>query len=111
MAEITPGSKLTEDQKKKVMEWAKTRAQGGSGVCSFCGTNAWSLVQEMLEISVFRGGKLLVGGNVVPAFMLVCNTCGHLEMVSAVQAGLMESPKPSEPEKPIAAQKEEPSGK
>jgi hypothetical protein len=107
MAEIKPGSKLTEDQKQKVQQWVQEKARGGM-VCSFCGTNTWHLAEDFYEVRIFQGGSIILGGGgaVAPAFMLICDTCGHIELVSAIIAGLIEIPSPSEEQK-----EEQPSGK
>ena len=105
MAEIKSGSKLTDEQRRKITEWTQTVGKGGPGCC-FCGNNVWTLLQEMVQVPVFQGSQLMIGGQVVPAFMLVCDICGHLELISAVKAGLVEGPKPTEAQK-----KEEPNAK
>ena len=83
------GRKLTEDEKKRVQEWAKTVGTGGMG-CSFCGTHDWHTHDEFVELRMFHGGGLTLGGAIVPAVLFACAKCGHIELISAIATGIMK---------------------
>jgi hypothetical protein len=59
--------------------------------CLQCGTTNWSLNSEIVMLPSFEQGGVFASRTSTPAVVLVCPTCGHLLLFSAIVAGLMDA--------------------
>lgn len=57
--------------------------------CSACGTNRWTLSNEMYLLSAFSSGAIVLGSG-LPCVALVCRNCGHTQLYNVFVAGLSE---------------------
>lgn len=87
-----PTSKLSEAHRKKVNAWFEKRVKPNKGAgCPICGTQHWSVLDDFVTPPNFApNGGMLLGGEMYPHFMLVCNTCSTIQFINAVQAGVLD---------------------
>lgn len=57
--------------------------------CPACGTNSWLLDQEIYQLPSFSPASP-ANAPVYPVAMLVCSSCGHLRLFSAISLGLVK---------------------
>ena len=56
--------------------------------CPVCTTNQWT-VGDIVELRLFEGGGLVVGGPVYPLVPVICNKCGNTFLINAITAGVL----------------------
>lgn len=79
----------------KATEWLEEKWKGSKN-CPICLNNSWSIT-EPIEMRIFAGGAFFAGGNLYPAFQVICTTCGHVILFNSIVAGITARPEP-EPE-------------
>lgn len=85
--------KLTQKDKTKIADWLNNKSKFHN--CPSCGSNAWTLGDDLLNLMVYSGGNLVLGGPTYPVAFLVCNTCAYVRQYMAVPMGII-STSPSE---------------
>jgi hypothetical protein len=86
-------------QQQAAIEWLEQKWTTPK-TCPICMSNSWqtSPVQQLLQ---FTGGGLVIGGPVVPVFLVVCNVCGYTLAFNAILSGVV---KPEPPQTPRAGE-------
>lgn len=81
--------KLTEDQRKKLVEFLNEKR--ASPNCPMCDSKSWGVSDTIFELREFQGGSLMVGGNqnIFPVIPISCNECGHTIFINAIRAGVL----------------------
>lgn len=85
---------LLPEERAEFSTWLneKTKPQP----CVFCGKNAWVVGDSAVNLFLYYGDAgLQFGGPTIPAFLVYCANCGHIEFFSPV---VMKLVKPSAPE-------------
>ena len=78
----------TFDQKKFLEALNKIRKQKIPN-CSFCGGNNFTLPEEISPIILSKDLTSMQLGISMPAGMLVCSRCGHVEFFALGALGLL----------------------
>jgi hypothetical protein len=84
-----PSSQLTEAQKAKIDQWARTKLPAGGVACPICQTKNWTILPELLAPPAFHGGSLIIGGSSFPHFVMACTNCGNSQFINAVATGIV----------------------
>lgn len=81
--------RLTEEQKKKMVEYIQQKWAPPS-TCPVCKQNNWNVSSEVYEFREFHGGSMVIGGKsgIVPLIPVTCNYCGNTVLFNALIAGL-----------------------
>jgi hypothetical protein len=58
---------------KKVGNWLSQK--GVHGRCSCCGKNEWVVGEELMQVSPFTGGNLIIGGPTMLYVAMMCKNC------------------------------------
>ncbi len=82
-----PDGRLTDDELATVRDWLSERAPKGG--CPVCKHTEFAVAGHLVELRVFRGGDLHVGGPIYPAALASCQKCHHLMLFSATAIGLL----------------------
>lgn len=83
---VTQREKLDTD---KALAWL-AKHWDKSHDCPICGSDNWTISDDVVEVRRFRGGALGVGGPLYPYLVVTCSTCGHTHFFNALVAGLVE---------------------
>jgi len=83
-------NKLTEEEKKAVVDWINKRAPGMT--CGVCGQKHFILGDHAIAGFVHSGGGLALGGVTYPQIMVICTNCGHTINFNAVVIGALKPP-------------------
>lgn len=59
--------------------------------CPICGSDKWSIPEELVELRQFYHGSIVMGGGVYPNIVVICTVCGYTFFMNAVIAGLVDS--------------------
>jgi len=65
--------------------------------CTLCGSNVWSIEQNLAELRFLSTGGFVVGGPIIPLIVITCNNCGNTVLVNAMKAG-WKPPTPATPD-------------
>ena len=60
---------------------------GGMKTCTVCGSNKWSIEENLAELRFLNVGAFTVGGPVIPLVVVICATCGHTVLFNPLRAG------------------------
>lgn len=60
------------------------------GKCPVCGNRHWTLLNHFVEVPIYRGGNMLVGGESYPNVGLLCSNCGNTQLINAVVSGILK---------------------
>ena len=83
---------LNESQKKQFLHWLKAKRKD-SEICPVCHQKNWGLSDSVSELRNFAGGKLAVGGTIIPLLCAVCTNCGYTRLFNAITIGIVEPPR------------------
>jgi hypothetical protein len=87
---------LTDDDKKKVLEWITTKC--GAMRCVCCGHGKWELLPPAsVVIGVDLHSTRFHYHEGIPVVTIVCTTCGHLVHFSAGVLGFRPDAPPPAP--------------
>ena len=84
--DIKQRSKLDPDQ---AIAWLDQHWKG-THKCPICTNDNWTVSDDLVEVGLFKGGALVVGGALFPFMVVTCNTCGHTLLFNAIKAGLVQ---------------------
>lgn len=87
---------LSPEQKEKVRQWLTDHWT--TPACPFHGPTTWQIGGIVGQISGYSKGALVLGGQVYPSIVLICNQCGYEVLINAIRAGIVEADKPEETE-------------
>ena len=85
-----PGFKMTEDDKKKVVD--KLNERGVHPVCPMCGNKNFSLAEGYFN-NILQGSiqsALVLGGPSVPTIAIICTNCGFTSQHALGALGLLQ---------------------
>lgn len=87
---------LTEEDKKRIMEWLNQKC--GQMRCTCCGLGQWALVDiAVLPIGVDLHSTRFFYHQGVPQVSIACQNCGHMLFFNAGIMGFKpDIPKPGE---------------
>lgn len=68
------------------------RVKWNNTSCPMCGTNDWSVAEEIFELREFQDGNLVAGGPLYPVIPVSCKNCGMSLMINAIVAGVLPKP-------------------
>lgn len=95
-----PGEgKLTGEQIRKARQWLVSKCPEFK--CPLCGSKAVEVHERVVELRTFNLGKLVIGGDVFPNILVICEQCGCSTLINAIMAGVIDPSSektPSEPE-------------
>lgn len=57
--------------------------------CPFCGCNNFTTTESMAKIIIDKDFKAMDLGTTIPAGMIVCTNCGHMEFFALGSLGLL----------------------
>lgn len=77
-------SLLTDEQEERALKWIAENCPVQR--CPLCGTDQWVLQKNFVEIRPFNWGDFIVGGNLYPNVMLMCQKCGHVVLINALHS-------------------------
>ena len=77
---------LTKKQTDTFQKWLNNKAPAHN--CGMCGANKWAL-GDIIQPPVRTGDEIALGGPSIPAVMLICGNCAHIELFAAVKVGLL----------------------
>ena len=79
---------LNEQQKQRILQ--SLTEHEVSLPCSRCGNNNFSLLDGLASIAVGDGKTFVVGGQTVPAVVVICTRCGAVYHHALGVLGLFE---------------------
>lgn len=90
---------LTKEQSDLVIKTLQER--GVTMPCPRCGNNSFTLQDGYFSQTVQSSQtNVVLGGQILPSVMVICNKCGYMSQYALGVLGLMEPKKtPEEPEK------------
>lgn len=80
--------KLSESDKRQIANWLNERAR--SNHCPSCGSNNWSMGDDLFNLMPYTGGGMIIGGPTYPVVFLVCNHCAYVRQYMAMPMGIFE---------------------
>jgi C4-type Zn-finger protein len=84
---VPESGKLSPEGKQKFVEWLNEKSK--SAECPVCGTNQWNVGDDLLNLTPFTGGTLVVGGLSYPVAFISCGNCMYVRHFMAVPLGLV----------------------
>jgi len=87
MSEDKPKRFFDEEKKKKALE-ELSKKWTGKKECEICGTNNWSVPDDIVMPMAFTGGGLTIGGPTYPQLQIICSNCGNTKIFNAVILGI-----------------------
>ena len=82
-----------EEKKFDPKEFAATVQQrfkfGAVPICPFCGGNQFTTTDDMATIMITKSFHGMEIGNSIPAGMIICQKCGHIEFFALGALGLL----------------------
>lgn len=85
----TADGKLTDEDKSRIVKWLQTKTTIHS--CPSCGSNNWTVGDDLINLMPFTGGNLIIGGPTYPAAFVVCNSCAFIKHFMAVPIGVVNA--------------------
>ena len=76
---------------EKALEWVDSHWKGNK-LCGVCGNTDWGIIDEVVEVRAYNGGRTVIGGSIFPHLAVICNICGNTLFFNAILAGLVEHP-------------------
>ena len=73
----------------RVADWMRENWKTNTK-CPICGTDAWNIGEDVIEIREFTGHYVGTGGNIYPYVQLSCTKCGYTLFFNALIAGIVD---------------------
>jgi putative N-acetylmannosamine-6-phosphate epimerase len=90
--------KLTLEHRRRFEGWIASKAEI-VGKCPVCRDRKWTILDHFIDLPIYRGGSIVMGGQSYPNIGLVCTNCGNTQLINAVISGIVEEDQTvSEPE-------------
>ena len=84
--------RLSDQDKQKIADWLDEKWTQPSK-CSVCGHSDWTLGEHLVNLQIYYGGGLRIGGPTYPYVMVICKNCAQTLFFNAVMLGLIPSGK------------------
>lgn len=85
-----------QETREKIIHWLNEKWRG-SKFCPICGSSNWAVGEILGEIREFKGGALVLPGQLFPLVVVTCQTCGNTVLLNAIVAGIVKAPPPQAP--------------
>ena len=80
------------DKLKRICEAIQKKLGGRTLLCGICGGSRWGLSQAIVklpvDLNINTSGGLVIGGEIMPLAMMVCESCGQALSFNLVTLGL-----------------------
>ena len=80
---------FNEEKKNKVLAWLDEKWPKERRCCEICGSESWTLAQDITVPLVFEG-SIKFGGATYPQISVICNNCGNTKNFNAVMMGVLQ---------------------
>jgi predicted nucleic-acid-binding Zn-ribbon protein len=81
---------LTEDDKKKIVDWLRNTSWGLDAKCPICGDTNWAIGEYLVQpVTLGAGGGLQLGGTGYPQIQIISTRCGYTIFLNAVIVGIL----------------------
>ncbi len=79
--------RISPDQLEHLRQHLQATFKGG---CTVCGNPHWQFDDIIFELRQFVGGGISTEGMIKPVIAVTCSTCGHIIMINAINAGVIQ---------------------
>ena len=78
-----------KEKQAKAIEWLEKVWTKNDKSCEVCGTNKWTLADDLVSPVIFNNNQITLGGNIYPHFMITCSKCGNSKTFNAILCGIL----------------------
>ena len=79
--------RISPDQLERLRMHLQSTFRGG---CTVCGSPNWQFDDVIFELRQFVGGGISTEGMIKPVIPVTCSQCGHVIMINAINAGVIQ---------------------